>query len=279
MYHTYRVPAKLSAGIPVEILDKIWITEHLLGHLEGDAVVLAIFPRLGAVPTEVSHGRMVQESGGKAKEKDWGLVAFVLVGLGGDSGLAGTKATSRGSLGLGPTLDTQARRPSGPRRPVWSPGRPRGRDRLLLLPRCRSSVDDRDARQAQDRRQRKNWLYMDDLRPSFYGVHHDCRSCTMANTDELINIEENPELLRCVALKAVADALGQVGFVRFVHQTDRGSGDFTKEKYERPTKFDNMSFEEIYEYVLAMRERRKAESALFPMPPPWNPGGAEGDES
>ena len=36
---------------------------------------------------------------------------------------------------------------------------------------------------------------------------------------------------------------------------------------------------EIYDEVLKMRERRKAESALFPMHPPWNPGGAAGGET
>ena len=100
----------------------------------------------------------------------------------------------------------------------------------------------------------------------------------MPNIDELIDIEENPELLRRVALKAVADALGPVGFVRFVQQTSKGSGDFTKEKYERPSRFDSMTFDEIYAEVLEMREKRKREAALFPMPPPWDPGDAAGGE-
>ena len=79
----------------------------------------------------------------------------------------------------------------------------------------------------------------------------------MSDTEELTNIEENADLLIRSGLKAIGDALGPVGMIRFIQQFGNGSGDFTREKYEY---LDKRSFEEIYEHVLAMREKRKAEA-------------------
>jgi hypothetical protein len=40
--------------------------------------------------------------------------------------------------------------------------------------------------------------------------------------------------IRKVGLQALKDALGPVGMVKFIQQYENGSGDYTKEKYDRP---------------------------------------------
>ena len=44
----------------------------------------------------------------------------------------------------------------------------------------------------------------------------------------------NPQAVRAAGLRALKEALGPVGAVKFLQQFDHGgSGDYTKEKYER----------------------------------------------
>ena len=56
----------------------------------------------------------------------------------------------------------------------------------------------------------------------------------------------NPMELRMAGIQVLAEALGPVGFARFVQQMENGCGDYTKEKYEQP----DYSIEEI----LAMKK-------------------------
>mgnify|MGYP000660622985 CR=1 FL=1 len=58
----------------------------------------------------------------------------------------------------------------------------------------------------------------------------------------MMNIDMNsPVDVRNAGMQALANALGPVGFVRFVQQFEKGYGDYTNEKY---TKKD-LSFEEL----------------------------------
>lgn len=45
--------------------------------------------------------------------------------------------------------------------------------------------------------------------------------------------------VRSVGFKALVEALGPVGFARFIQQYDNGSSDYTKEKYESPDDFES----------------------------------------
>jgi len=40
--------------------------------------------------------------------------------------------------------------------------------------------------------------------------------------------------VRKMGLQALKEALGPVGMVRFIQQYETGSGDYTKEKYQKP---------------------------------------------
>lgn len=55
-----------------------------------------------------------------------------------------------------------------------------------------------------------------------------------------VNIN-NPMVIRMVGMKALKDALGNVGAVRFLQQYDLGYGDYTKEKQNEP----DLSLDEI----------------------------------
>lgn len=44
----------------------------------------------------------------------------------------------------------------------------------------------------------------------------------------------NPKEIRTVGIKALKEALGPVGAVRFIQQYDLGYGDYTKEKLSEP---------------------------------------------
>ena len=44
----------------------------------------------------------------------------------------------------------------------------------------------------------------------------------------------NPIEIRNVGIKALQEALGPVGMVKFMQQYDMGYGDYTKEKQEQP---------------------------------------------
>ena len=44
----------------------------------------------------------------------------------------------------------------------------------------------------------------------------------------------NPLEIRNVGIKALQEALGPVGMVKFIQQYDIGYGDYTKEKQEQP---------------------------------------------
>lgn len=44
----------------------------------------------------------------------------------------------------------------------------------------------------------------------------------------------SPYEIRKAALEAVLESLGPVGFAKFIQMIEPGTGDYTKEKYERP---------------------------------------------
>ncbi len=44
----------------------------------------------------------------------------------------------------------------------------------------------------------------------------------------------NPIEIRTAGMKALKDALGPVGMVKFIQQYDLGYGDYTKEKQDEP---------------------------------------------
>ncbi len=58
----------------------------------------------------------------------------------------------------------------------------------------------------------------------------------------------SPREVREAGLKALTDALGPLGMVRFMQQFEDGHGDFTKEKYDRP----DVTFEEVEEKLKAI---------------------------
>ncbi len=58
----------------------------------------------------------------------------------------------------------------------------------------------------------------------------------------MLNVNlSNPIEIRNVGIKALQEALGPVGMVKFMQQYDMGYGDYTKEKQEQP----NISLDEI----------------------------------
>lgn len=63
-----------------------------------------------------------------------------------------------------------------------------------------------------------------------------------------ININ-SPYEVRKAGFKVLLEALGPVGFARFMQQVSPGTGDYTKEKYERP----EMTEEEFREELKKMR--------------------------
>ena len=60
----------------------------------------------------------------------------------------------------------------------------------------------------------------------------------------MIDVNLNsPVDVRAAGTKVLVEALGPVGFARFIQQFDTGYGDYTKEKYEQP----DLSFEKLDE--------------------------------
>ncbi|MCL1991968.1 MAG: hypothetical protein FWG66_03360 [Spirochaetes bacterium] len=59
----------------------------------------------------------------------------------------------------------------------------------------------------------------------------------MAATLNVNNLME----VRKAGLQALNEALGTVGMIRFIQQYEKGSGDYTKEKYQTP----DLAIEEI----------------------------------
>jgi len=51
----------------------------------------------------------------------------------------------------------------------------------------------------------------------------------------------SPADVRAAGTKILIEALGPVGYTRFIQQFENGYGDYTKEKYEQP----DPSFEEL----------------------------------
>ena len=51
----------------------------------------------------------------------------------------------------------------------------------------------------------------------------------------------SPADVRAAGTKILIEALGPVGYTRFIQQIENGYGDYTKEKYEQP----DLSFEEL----------------------------------
>ena len=62
----------------------------------------------------------------------------------------------------------------------------------------------------------------------------------------------SPYEVRKAALEAVFDSLGPVGYALFMQQIEPGTGDYTKEKYERP----EMTMDEIKASLKKLRERK-----------------------
>ena len=51
----------------------------------------------------------------------------------------------------------------------------------------------------------------------------------------MLNVDlNNPMEVRAIGIKALNEALGPVGVVRFIQQYDLGYGDYTKEKQDTP---------------------------------------------
>ena len=51
----------------------------------------------------------------------------------------------------------------------------------------------------------------------------------------MLNVDlNNPADVRNAGMKALREALGPVGMVKFIKQFDLGYGDYTEETYERP---------------------------------------------
>ena len=59
----------------------------------------------------------------------------------------------------------------------------------------------------------------------------------------------SPRMVRAAGLRALREALGAVGMVRFLQQFDDCHGDYTKEKYEMP----EQSLDEIETEIEKMR--------------------------
>ena len=59
----------------------------------------------------------------------------------------------------------------------------------------------------------------------------------------------SPRAVRAAGFRALREALGSVGMVRFLQQFDDGHGDYTKEKYEMP----EQSLDEIEAEIEKMR--------------------------
>lgn len=58
----------------------------------------------------------------------------------------------------------------------------------------------------------------------------------------MLNVNlSNPIEIRNVGIRALQEALGPVGMVKFMQQYDVGYGDYTKEKQEQP----NINLDEI----------------------------------
>lgn len=58
----------------------------------------------------------------------------------------------------------------------------------------------------------------------------------------MLNVNlSNPVEIRNVGIKALQEALGPVGMVKFMQQFDMGYGDYTKEKQDQP----DISLDEI----------------------------------
>ena len=58
----------------------------------------------------------------------------------------------------------------------------------------------------------------------------------------MLNVNlSNPIEIRNVGIKALQEALGPVGMVKFMQQYDMGYGDYTREKQEQP----DISLDEI----------------------------------
>ena len=60
----------------------------------------------------------------------------------------------------------------------------------------------------------------------------------------------SPYEVRKATLEVVFDSLGPVGFALFMQQIEPGTGDYTKEKYERP----EMTMDEIKAELNAIKE-------------------------
>lgn len=70
--------------------------------------------------------------------------------------------------------------------------------------------------------------------------------------DETLNIN-SLRAIREAWIKALTEALGPVGTIRFMQQFEDGHGDYAKEKYDQP----DITIEEFEEWVRTMRATGK----------------------
>lgn len=79
-----------------------------------------------------------------------------------------------------------------------------------------------------------------------------------ADTDSLLQLHKH-------GLDILVRELNPVGMIRFILQFSKGSGDYTREKYERE---DTLTIEEIVEQAQKMSSRRKEFEAKKYVPRP-----------
>ena len=59
----------------------------------------------------------------------------------------------------------------------------------------------------------------------------------------------NTEEIKEAGFKALLDALGPAGFIKFFQQMSPGKGDYTKEKYEQPEESREKILQDLQKYV------------------------------
>ena len=65
---------------------------------------------------------------------------------------------------------------------------------------------------------------------------------------EKINLNDSEEIKKA-GFKALLEALGPAGFIKFFQQMSPGKGDYTKEKYEQPEESQEKILQDLQKYV------------------------------
>ena len=65
----------------------------------------------------------------------------------------------------------------------------------------------------------------------------------------MVNLN-NAEEIKETGLKALMDALGPAGFVKFFQQMSPGKGDYTKEKYEQSEESQEEFLQDLQKYLV-----------------------------